>query len=714
MAERARLRWLLRVLTEPPFLRLYVENHGAPDCERRRFEDAFFSLSADLEHPEAEREPAWNLLARWLPVQSFAPAHGFRAVLASLCNDPEINGGALRDLARFWALPDLFPPAASATDETAPPEASAMERAYGYHELHCHLRGAVPYLHLWRSWLENERWRARLRREACRAGTWVRTWAELVQIAAESRQPLEGVLALGGPDEPRASIVRLSDLVRNAEDLSDEQLACAARYLAICAGLRRKLLHQRGRAGLGEFVSSYDKYSKFQKAPGRPPDELRALVRVILRRFEAEGAVAVELRPTLERTRVEIQRKLEAVIWGYCDYLATTAAERPVLMGLVPSLFKQEGIDDRSDIRAPATWQRQSDIWCAQVDALLSIIGEIPALRWFVVGLDAAGRERGCPPRSLAPALNRVRAYHDRHGLGTCRPGRLMAADWLQEIAREHSAAPDHALAALNERPITRVRLGLTIHAGEDFVDPMTGLRHIWECLEVLALGSGDRIGHALAAGLDGKLVRGLLERRSCEPGGDVQPVDERRFRLCKPRGEHLLDLAWMHWMCAHEPREQRIWAERMAAVAPGVLGAPVDVDQLVTALHEAAAPVSLLVPALHYAEVERLTPPEHVWLTIDEHWFEDFERLRKRVVNELCRRRIVVESCPTSNLAVAAMEERPPLDVFLEDGVRCVVATDDPGLLGAWPRDELVRAGTARPKMLEQAARASFVRGTR
>jgi len=62
---------------------------------------------------------------------------------------------------------------------------------------------------------------------------------------------------------------------------------------------------------------------------------------------------------------------------------------------------------------------------------------------------------------------------------------------------------------------IPPIRLGVTMHVGEDFVDPMTGLREIWEAIDHLALHSGDRLGHALAAALDPKLLRQLLERRS-------------------------------------------------------------------------------------------------------------------------------------------------------------------------------------------------------
>ncbi len=45
-------------------------------------------------------------------------------------------------------------------------------------------------------------------------------------------------------------------------------------------------------------------------------------------------------------------------------------------------------------------------------------------------------------------------------------------------------------------------KLGFTFHAGEDFVDIITGLKHIYEAIYFLDLRQGDRIGHGLAAGI--------------------------------------------------------------------------------------------------------------------------------------------------------------------------------------------------------------------
>lgn len=46
-------------------------------------------------------------------------------------------------------------------------------------------------------------------------------------------------------------------------------------------------------------------------------------------------------------------------------------------------------------------------------------------------------------------------------------------------------------------------RLKITYHVGEDFLDVLDGLRAVEEAVTFMKLGSGDRLGHALALGVD-------------------------------------------------------------------------------------------------------------------------------------------------------------------------------------------------------------------
>lgn len=86
--------------------------------------------------------------------------------------------------------------------------------------------------------------------------------------------------------------------------------------------------------------------------------------------------------------------------------------------------------------------------------------------------------------------------------------------------------------------PIENARAGsaglhLSVHAGEDYAHPLSGLRHIDETVQFCGMRAGDRLGHALALGL--------------EPAAWV----ERHGDMIVPIDEHLDNLVWAwHHAC--------------------------------------------------------------------------------------------------------------------------------------------------------------------
>ncbi|WP_438394976.1 antiviral RADAR system adenosine deaminase RdrB [Caballeronia sp. DA-9] len=85
----------------------------------------------------------------------------------------------------------------------------------------------------------------------------------------------------------------------------------------------------------------------------------------------------------------------------------------------------------------------------------------------------------------------------------------------------------------------------LSVHAGEDYAHPVSGMRHVDETVRFCEMRSGDRLGHALALGIDPAVW--------CGRHGDmVLPVDE-----------HLDNLVWAwHYACelsSHLPLAGRI-----------------------------------------------------------------------------------------------------------------------------------------------------------
>ncbi|MCB9791381.1 MAG: hypothetical protein H6741_01525 [Alphaproteobacteria bacterium] len=145
-------------------------------------------------------------------------------------------------------------------------------------------------------------------------------------------------------------------------------------------------------------------------------------------------------------------------------------------------------------------------------DALCGLLERSETLLYPIRGLDVAGRELDGPLWMFAPFLRRLLAHS-------------------RELAATRSVPP----------------LRLTVHAGEDFSHLATGLRAIHEPFAWELMTRGDRVGHALALGLD-------PERWAA-----------RHPMVQQPRWERLIDLLWMlkpHALLGAPVDPERLWTE--------------------------------------------------------------------------------------------------------------------------------------------------------
>ncbi len=105
-------------------------------------------------------------------------------------------------------------------------------------------------------------------------------------------------------------------------------------------------------------------------------------------------------------------------------------------------------------------------------------------LRFFYSGIDAANYEVHCPPEIFGPAFRKIK------GVKGCR------------------------------------RIGQTYHVGEEFSSLLSGLRAIDEALEFLNYEPNDRLGHALALGINVlkyfSTKRGLIQEKIQEYFDDI------------------------------------------------------------------------------------------------------------------------------------------------------------------------------------------------
>lgn len=105
-------------------------------------------------------------------------------------------------------------------------------------------------------------------------------------------------------------------------------------------------------------------------------------------------------------------------------------------------------------------------------EALRILIQEHPLLSKYIVGIDAASLENSAEPWVFAPVFRSFR--------------------------------PDNYILPVSSETRERIsNIGFTYHVGEDFRHIASGLRHIDEVISHFNYCSGDRLGHAIALGVD-------------------------------------------------------------------------------------------------------------------------------------------------------------------------------------------------------------------
>ncbi|MEZ4298647.1 MAG: hypothetical protein R3B70_27090 [Polyangiaceae bacterium] len=156
-------------------------------------------------------------------------------------------------------------------------------------------------------------------------------------------------------------------------------------------------------------------------------------------------------------------------------------------------------------INAGARYRQYAQTRRNEARTLASVLRQRPALLGTFRGLDVCSDELGIPVWVLAPLIRGVRRASER-----------AAVD-----ARTHGLALEP--------------LRVTAHAGEDFVHLLGGLRRVHETLNYLSVREGDRIGHALALGLE-------PAEWAREAGTCAVSIEER-----------LLDLVWAWERVAHD-----------------------------------------------------------------------------------------------------------------------------------------------------------------
>ena len=130
--------------------------------------------------------------------------------------------------------------------------------------------------------------------------------------------------------------------------------------------------------------------------------------------------------------------------------------------------------------------------------AILKLREKYPDIADRVLGIDAAAQEIGCRPEIFAQAF---RTLHEDTGYRYTKNG--------------YKRIP---------------QLKMTYHVGEDFLDVVDGLRAIDEAVLFLNMDCGDRLGHALALGVD---VRKWYE--------------SKQYQISLTKQDYLDNIVWLY-----------------------------------------------------------------------------------------------------------------------------------------------------------------------
>ncbi|WP_165253138.1 hypothetical protein [Paludisphaera soli] len=247
--------------------------------------------------------------------------------------------------------------------------------------------------------------------------------------------------------------------------------------------------------------------------------------------------------------------------------------------------------------------------------------------------------------------------------------------------------------------------MGRTLHVGEDFNHPLSGLRGVAEVLRYFGPRDGDRLGHALVLGLD------------------ITDWTRRVGRVAMRREERLFDLVWEWDWCSRRPRpglnRLPFLTREIARLSRLVFRRSVDPERLQTLVDDLHNPGRLLAAGFpdgfgpsgpHGLDArarrvcDYLTHPTTFeqgqateWVVVRDE-AAVLEQLQAEVRHEVGRRGIVIEMNPSSNLLIGDLGDlgrHPFWRLSTPPGVLAVPAPSTPPVLVCIGSDDPITFAT-------------------
>lgn len=299
--------------------------------------------------------------------------------------------------------------------------------------------------------------------------------------------------------------------------------------------------------------------------------------------------------------------------------------------------------------------------------------GDVTVVAHFLKGGDDQNRRGNIRFNKLRNSLNRQLSFL----LKAMQSNAGMLSDWLVGIdaAGSELDCPPEVFGPIYRRARENGINNFTFHVGEDFHDLLSGLRAIDEAINYLDLSNGCRIGHAMALGINA-----------------LQYYDERHNYIVAPQQALLDNLVWMRHVAGKYNIELSSYTkdlienEAKHIVADMGYGSS-DIESYwqsmkVRGCSTATRPESEYVKhgkdwrepckaaqSLYneylYSERCRERGKQVTTIKTKSYFADDVARLQEAMLIEIERLGIIIETCPSSNLAIGTANRYDKLPLF-------------------------------------------------
>ncbi len=271
-------------------------------------------------------------------------------------------------------------------------------------------------------------------------------------------------------------------------------------YLLIKSNFRSELIQINGKTGFENFLRYQDRKNQFYGELEEYWTEAHRLSVCAVMEENHINSLEARIMPGL--TAEIMKRKINDI-----DKMVELALRENIKENLdklyyvihfPKSKYEQKEFKGREYLLHPRNWQLRE-----QTEKKAKAL--VKYLQYYndekrVLGIDACSSEIGCRPEVFATVFRYVRKYSSIGINHCCFQGRNKQEE-----------------------------VGVTYHAGEDFLDIADGLRAIDEAILFLQMKKGDRMGHAIALGIMPDLY-----------------YEKKRYNIYLNRQDYLDDIIWI------------------------------------------------------------------------------------------------------------------------------------------------------------------------